>query len=665
MKNKINIFSGIGSIYNPQWGITFKVYFENIAINELYELTDGTVHVETIGAQAYIDSFEDDLDAQDSIPTDDETPEDTDTGTDIPQDTITINGIIDSVFVNPTTGDIIVITEDGTETTYEQEVNDETGEKETTLITDSQGNSWVVDGDGNVSGGNDNTQEIIDTGTVSDSTQVYITYGKQKYKDKDVIFFPFDSKKKITLKALVEKDTSKNNTFTWKGKGVTAKGEKAIVDLSKSTTTSANKIELTYGNTTISISINIIGAFFKRLPGGTNGQKNIYGYDEMDIANPDDDHVSVKTNGETFIQLNTSTRKLKGIFLKTDNDQIAEALIDGKNIKIIGKSQNKQQTIIRAYAVNDSSTTIAVNVYDKVVVNGNIYNVYLAGSPSTKVVGNINTSTVKTEANKYLKNLVANIENLNAGIQIPVAYDINGNGKLDFYKNSTQYELNIVYRELIRQNIYFNDIVQFKEGFTRNWLIMDSVKKGDTYVLVKNHPKNPANKGFNVNKSYGEYNLQLPNGTRSETFQIISFSGDTVFITTSSNKSNIKGFAFNHPKTSSLVTSHVIVSKDKTGGAAPKEGIKDVFSDDRPSLIAGSLPSSTVIAKRITHEIMHGQGLRDVNENTNIMHYNTTITIGKLPFRYMPLDPVVTGTDEIDTGTDAKPQNQWELIKGR
>ncbi len=168
------LFSGLGSMYNPQWGITFKVYFENIAINELYELTDGTVHVETIGAQAYIDSFEDDLDVQDSIPTDDETPEDTDTGIDIPQDTITIDGVIDSVFVDATTGAIVVLTDDGEEIRIDEE--DLESEDGSVLLTDSQGNSWVVDKDGNAS-----KNPTVGTETGSGSVSADETYPFRKF----------------------------------------------------------------------------------------------------------------------------------------------------------------------------------------------------------------------------------------------------------------------------------------------------------------------------------------------------------------------------------------------------------------------------------------------------------------------------------------------------
>lgn len=303
--------------------------------------------------------------------------------------------------------------------------------------------------------------------STNDSTQLYITYDKQKYQNKDVIFFPFDTKKKITLKAVVENDTTQNKTFIWKGT-TSSNNDKGVLDLNKSTGSKANKIELMYGDKLVEISIHVIGAYFERLSDGTSGQKNIYGYDEMDKADPDDDHVSVETNGETFVGLKTSTKDFKGIFLKSDNDQIADAVIDGKNIKIIGKGQNKQQTMIRAYSVNDSSTaiaTIAVNVYKKVELEGNIYNVYLSGKPSTMVVESISPRVIKTEANKYFKYPVVELTDINLGVQVPVEYDLNGNGKLDLFKNGRQHELNIVYRALQSKGLKFNDIVRFKDGF--------------------------------------------------------------------------------------------------------------------------------------------------------------------------------------------------------
>jgi hypothetical protein len=201
----------------------------------------------------------------------------------------------------------------------------------------------------------------------------------------------------------------------------------------------------------------------------------------------------------------------------------------------------------------------------------------------------------------------------------------------------------------------YNDIVRFKDPFTRNWIIKDSVKKGSKYILVKS---SEPNKGFNISLPYGEYSLQSSTGIDAESFQIIRFSGDTVFITTNSIKSTVTGFSYDHPKTSDLKTSHVIVSKSMTAGLSSSEGFPEDPADDHPTLICGSINGELV-----AHELMHEQGLTDVNDATNIMNYNTKITIGLQPFRFFGLDPVVTGTPTVDP---SKPkQEQWKIIKGR
>ncbi|HEY0656728.1 MAG TPA: fibronectin type III domain-containing protein, partial [Chryseosolibacter sp.] len=61
---------------------------------------------------------------------------------------ITITGIVDSVYMNGK-GEIVVVSEDGTEQTYQQKKNAD-GDKQETIIKDSAGNTWTVDKDGNI-----------------------------------------------------------------------------------------------------------------------------------------------------------------------------------------------------------------------------------------------------------------------------------------------------------------------------------------------------------------------------------------------------------------------------------------------------------------------------------------------------------------------------------
>lgn len=659
-------YKGYGVAFLPWLNFaSVKVKFSNIKVNDQYRVYDGivtTMYSKNSRFVAEIPGKAEDSPAEDSG---------SGTGGTVPGapdefdgiDT-TYAGVIAAVMVNES-GQVVITDANGSITVVERPRDSQNPEEfDDFKITDSSGNQYLISKDETIpsqqEGNSEGVQETINNVSEMDSVRLYIISGKQKYNDKDAIFLPFDMKGNITLKAVVENDTAKSPTFVWKGV-TSSNSDKATVALNRSTGTSGKKVELNYGKKTISISLNILGAYFERLPEGTSGQKNMYGYDEMDKANPDDDHVSVEVNKETYVELQTSSKKFDGIFLKSDNDQIAQATIDGKKIKIIAKGTDKQNTQIKAYAINDSSTAIAiitVNLYNTVTVNGDIYNAYLTSDVSTKVSGSLNANTVRTEANKYLKYLVVSVGQLNTGVDLPIAYDFNGNGKVDFFKNDHQHELNVIYREFVNNGLSFYDVVRFKDSFTRNWVIMDSVKKGGTYILVKS---SEVNKGFNLSLPYGEYNLQSPTGADAETFQILRFNGDTVFITTNSNSAVVTGFSNVHPKTSSITTSHVIVSRSMTAGLSPYEHPSDP-TKSRPTLICGNVKESDM-GSRMAHELMHGQGLTDVNDNTNIMHYNIGITIGNLPFRYFGLDPVVTGTPTKDP---SKPkQNQWELIKGR
>ncbi len=654
------VFTGIGAVIIPYLG--FRVYskFEKLKVNENQEVVQGDVIALSEDWEVFKQNWQPedptpDIDDVEETPTEDSTTPEF-VGVEVPYE-----GEIDSVYVNPD-GDIVIINEEGEETLIDQPVNAETGELENTRITDSSGQQWVVDKDGNVIRPTEGSQEsVTTTGTGNDTTKMHILYSNQKYLDKDAIFLPLDSKKSISFKVVVENDTTNQKTFTWKGVD-SYTGDQAIVSLGKVTSGSGKKIEVTYKNKTLAITLNILGAYFTRLSDGSSGQKNIYGYDEMIKSDPDDDHISVESNGVTYVELKTSKNSLDGIFLKSDNNLVADAVIDGRNIKILAKTANKIQTTIRAFAKNDSVNSLAsinVNVYDLVKTSGSIYNVYLSGDASTQISGNLNANSVKSEVNKYLKYLVVELDQLNSGVQMPIAYDLNGNGKVDIYKNANQHELNLIYSDLRANGILFNDIVRFKDPFTRNWIIMDSVKKGDKYILVRS---SEVNKGFELTSPFGEYSLQSPKGLNSEPFSIVRITGDTLFINTNSGAGSVTGFIYDHPHTGSIVTSDVIVSRSQTAGLSPAEGRVSDPSDDKPAFICGPVTVSSM-GTRLSHELMHGKNLRDVNDNTNIMHYNTSISIGNLPFTFKALDAVVTGTQTIDT---TKPkQNQWEQIKGR
>ncbi|ELR71732.1 hypothetical protein C900_02317 [Fulvivirga imtechensis AK7] len=152
-------FSGLGSIETPFLGFNMAVKFDNIRVNELYQVVAGEVIALSDGIDGLIDNWEDE-DEDDGTGTDEDGSgsEDDDSEDDFDGEDITYDGEIGDVTVGDD-GVITVTDEDGTAHTYEQPVDPETGEKEDVRFTDSSGDTWIVDSDGNVTQGNDNTAE--------------------------------------------------------------------------------------------------------------------------------------------------------------------------------------------------------------------------------------------------------------------------------------------------------------------------------------------------------------------------------------------------------------------------------------------------------------------------------------------------------------------------
>lgn len=143
------VFSGYGAVMIPYLGTRIVSKFINVKINELQELYQGEVIALTEGVDGLRDRWESDEeegDGEDGGNTDGQDGSDGDIQIDHPGD-------IDSVYVDETTGGIVVVNEDGETTTYEQPVDEETGEKETVTITDENGNTWTVGSDGTVTEG--------------------------------------------------------------------------------------------------------------------------------------------------------------------------------------------------------------------------------------------------------------------------------------------------------------------------------------------------------------------------------------------------------------------------------------------------------------------------------------------------------------------------------
>ncbi|WP_238354547.1 hypothetical protein [Fulvivirga marina] len=158
------VFSGYGSVETPFLGFNLAVKFDNIRVNELYQVVDGEVIALSDGIDGLIETWEGDGDAGSDDGDDNTDDENSDTNNDFDGVDIDYDGEISDVTVGDD-GVIVVTDENGMQHTYEQPVDPETGEKEDVRFTDGSGDTWVVDGEGNVTQGNSNVtdDETIDT----------------------------------------------------------------------------------------------------------------------------------------------------------------------------------------------------------------------------------------------------------------------------------------------------------------------------------------------------------------------------------------------------------------------------------------------------------------------------------------------------------------------
>jgi hypothetical protein len=146
------------------------------------------------------------------------------------------------------------------------------------------------------------------------------------------------------------------------------------------------------------------------------------------------------------------------------------------------------------------------------------------------------------------------------------------------------------------------------------------------------------------------WQVEQPDGSNSETFRVVSISGNELTIDTDAGMPGNQGLTKNHPKTADPKTSQTVVA-----GSHVVAGLGNSIPTDRPALIVGATAAG--IGEIGAHEQSHGQGMKDVNNITNTMHCTTGTTIGKLPFRFMELQQVVTGV--CGTNLPGK-DNQWE-----
>jgi hypothetical protein len=420
------------------------------------------------------------------------------------------------------------------------------------------------------------------------------------------------------------------------------------------TTAAKTSIKAKAGTSKKDLDVVVAHAKFKRAP-TEDAAGNKYGYDEMNAADDDDDHVSVKkspgtTKVNVMMEGGVDRKYLKFVPV---NDSVAEVTDPGSGtgdflLEILGQATDKNETDIKIRAAKETGaelTKIAANVYKEIAVTPKYFNVFKAGDPSTKLTPPPSAASISTSANATFKVYVAKVT-LGAPVDKGIAFDENGNGKVDFFFPSGGPEWNKVIDELKAAGAGFADIAVLKDSFPIRFELAASIVASAAAPVTK---FNLTGGGGNVDTTH-RFSIARPNGGNSETFNVVSVSGNELTIDKDLATPGLQGLTMNHAKTADPMTSETL-----TDNQINVVGTGNSIPGDRPALIVGATAGK--IGGILAHEQSHGQNMSDVNDNTNRMHCNTAVVIGKLPFRFMGLTPVVTG----NCGSPLPGlENQWE-----
>lgn len=398
------------------------------------------------------------------------------------------------------------------------------------------------------------------------------------------------------------------------------------------------------------VSIKVIKVTFSRAE-TEDVAGNAYGFEELDTPGDfSDDHVSVRNGSNTFVRVTIAgTTNYSHVYLVSgDAGKVTVAPSQATNasflMNVTGQA-NKGATKIQARGYLTSGTVCAemnANSYKEIAVSGKLIRAFKTGDEAGTIAPDLAIADVEAKAGEYLKYPVVKYA-ISSKTTKGIAFDKNGNGKVDFYNDGSNPEISQIYTDLAAAAVHYSDSVLLKDPFPDTWRIAAPVAAGDTNVTLTG--------GAGGLDTTDSFSIGSPTGGGAESFRIKGVSGQVITIDTDPGTPGNQGFASAHPKGADDATSHAVTSSLNVVGLSSNIGA------DRPALLVGS--TVTNVAQLAAHEQMHGQGLADVNLVGNVMHYTAEDVEAKKPFRFKELVQVVTGTPNPKPGSPK--DNQWEI----
>jgi len=397
------------------------------------------------------------------------------------------------------------------------------------------------------------------------------------------------------------------------------------------------------------IKIKVISVRFSRAE-TEDAAGNAYGYEEFDTTGDfSDDHVSVKNGSNTFVRVTIAgTTNYDQIFLVSgDAGKVTVSPMQATNasflLRVSGLA-DKGETKLQARGFTTLGTICAemnVNSYKEILVSGKLIRVFKTGDEAGTIAPDVEIADVEAKAKEYLKYPVVKYT-ISAKSTKGIAFDKNGNGRVDFYNDGNNPEIGQIYTDLAADGIHYTDAVLLKDSFPDVWRIASAVAVGDTNITL-------TGGAADLNTAEA-FTIGSPTGAGAESFRITARAGQVITIDTDSVTPGNQGFVSAHPLGADDAASHAVRS--------PRDviGLSSNIAADRPALLVGS--TAAVVGQLASHEHMHGQGLSDVNLAGNVMHWVKMAVNPMKPFRFKELVQVITGTPDPKPGSPK--DNQWE-----
>lgn len=357
-----------------------------------------------------------------------------------------------------------------------------------------------------------------------------------------------------------------------------------------------------------------------------------WGYDDLDDADAEFHHLSVKKNDTTVALCNvkgpiTGAAAPTGVFFFVcETASIADAtqpasLTPSFDLTISGKDKDKDATFLRA-RINDRNgpicASLKVHVYKLKELSVTVLKAYDSTSAGTTLTRpRFDVEAAETVLNEWYKPAVVKIDlkdHSATGDAVDIAYDKNGNGKLDLEPAGTSDEakaINDAFNPTGQKVVIVKDLAWI-------YFLKTAAAIDDTSITLKDAYSGYM-KFIGVGNTY-----TLGSGATAESIKVKSKTGTTIELDVKLTKA--------HPTTDGLIW--------------PLSGLSG-----NPIFVAEQTKTESKERETIGHENGHSLlAWLDLEASDDLMHYSSGRTDTKVRYKELPR--------KYDAGNEV----QWDKV---